>query len=47
MGVEKAFLEGIFEPQEYVYLKCPDGMKLKSGECLEVRKSLYGLVTSS
>ena len=47
MDVETAFLEGILEPQEYVYLKCPDGLKLEPDECLEVRKGLYGLVTSS
>jgi len=47
MDVETAFLEGILEPNEYVYLKCPDGMALAPDECLEVRKGLYGLVTSA
>ena len=47
LDVETAFLEGILEPHEYVYLKCPDGMKLQPDECLEVRKGLYGLVTSA
>ena len=46
-NVETAFLEGILEPHEYVYLKCPEGMTLASDECLEVRKGLYGLVASA
>jgi Reverse transcriptase (RNA-dependent DNA polymerase) len=47
MDVETAFLEGILEPHEYVYLKCPEGMYLLPDECLEVHKGLYGLVTAA
>ena len=31
-------------PNEYVYLKCPEGMNLQPDECLEIRKGMYGLV---
>ena len=44
MDVETAFLEGRIKADEYVYLKCPDGMTLKDDECLEIRKGMYGLV---
>ena len=47
MDVETAFLEGLLEEPEYVYLKCPDGMTLEPDECLEVRRGLYGLVASA
>jgi len=47
LDVETAFLEGILDPSEYVYLKCPEGMKLEKDECLEVHRGLYGLVTSA
>ena len=47
MDVERTFLEDILEPQEYVYLKCLDRMKLEPDECLKDRKCLYGLVTSA
>ena len=44
MDVEPAFLEGILDSSEYVYMHCPDGMHLPVEECLKVRKGLYGLV---
>ena len=47
IDVETIFFEGVLEPHECVYLECPDGMKLGSDVCLEVRKSLYGLVISA
>ncbi len=47
MDVETAFLEGILDPSEYVYMHCPDGMHLSFDLCLEVRKGLYGLVQSA
>ena len=47
MDVETAFLEGILEPSQYIYLKCPEGMELEPDECLEIRKGMYGLVQSA
>ena len=47
LDVETDFLEGNLEKGEYVYLKCPQGMDLADDEFLEVRKGLYGLVTSA
>ena len=47
IDVETAFLEGELKPNEYIYLKCPDGMNLERDECLEVRKGMYGLVQAS
>ena len=47
LDVETAFLEGVLQEDEYVYLKCPQGMELDNDECLQVRKGLYGLVMSA
>ena len=47
MDVETAFLEGILDPSEYVYMSCPNGLHLALDECLEIRKGLYGLVQSA
>ena len=47
MDVETAFLEGILEEIERVYMKCPPGMKLKKDECSEMHKGMHGLVQSA
>ena len=47
MDVETAFLEGELKPDEYQYMKCPEGLELKSDECLEIKRGMYGLVQSS
>ena len=47
MDVETAFLEGFLSPNEYIYMKCPEGMTLKYDECIEIRKGMYGLVQSA
>ena len=36
LDVETAFLEGVLEEDEYVYLKCPQGMELDDDECLQI-----------
>ena len=46
IDVETAFLEGDLKPSEYIYMKCPYGLKLQPDECLEIRKGMYGLVQS-
>ena len=47
MDVETAFLEGVLDPSEYVYMSCPDSFHLAPNQCLEIRKGLYGLVQSA
>ena len=47
MDVETAFLEGILDESEYIYMKCPEGMDLNDDECLEIHKGMYGLVQSA
>ena len=47
IDVETAFLEGDLKEDEYIYLKCPDGMELEEDECLEVIKGMYGFVQAS
>ena len=47
MDVETAFLEGVLDKEEYMYMKCPHGMDLGDDKCLEIRKGMYGLVQSA
>ena len=47
IDVETAFLEGILNESEYVYMKCPTGMKMNPDECLLIKKGVYGLVQSA
>ena len=44
LNVETAFLEGILDESEFVYMKCPTGMKIGEDECLLVKKGMYELV---
>lgn len=41
LDVPTAFLNGKLE--EDVYIKCPDGVKLRQGNVLKLKKALYGL----
>jgi Reverse transcriptase (RNA-dependent DNA polymerase) len=45
IDVETAFLHG--ELDEEIYMDCPSGFDHKPGECLLLKKDLYGLVQSA
>lgn len=47
MDVETTFLEGELKESEWVYMKCPTGMKLDLSECLLVKKGMHGLVQAA
>ena len=38
------FLEKYFSENEYIYLKCPEGIDFVKDECLEVQKEIYSIV---
>ena len=44
VDVETAFLGGKLNPDEYQYLRCPEGVFLEDDECLEIIGGMYGLV---
>ena len=43
MDIESAFLEGILEPKEYVYMRTPQGFNIGEGKCLLIQRGMYGL----
>ena len=43
--VETAFLHG--DLKERIYMDCPDGMEHEDDECLELKKTIYGLVQAA
>ena len=42
--VETAFLEGRLTPEEYMFMKCPEGVDIPSFMCIEINGGMYGLV---
>jgi hypothetical protein len=47
MDMEMAFLHGVLEKGEEIYMDCPKGMVCQEDECLLLEKTLYGLVPSA
>ena len=47
IDIETAFQERDLSNNEYIYLKCPEGIDLAGDECLEVRKDMYGMVQAA
>ena len=47
IDIETAFLYGDFEDGEQIFMNCPQGMDHKEDECLELLKTMYGLVQAS
>ena len=47
VDIETAFLHGEFNQGEEVYMLIPEGLKAKDDECLELLKTIYGLVQAA
>merc|ERR1712115_164360 len=47
IDIETVFLYRYFEDGEKIYMNCPDGMTNEQDECLELLKTIYGLVQAS
>ena len=47
VDVETAFLHGILEEGEEIYMDCPEGMEHQEDECVLLEKTIYGLVQSA
>jgi Reverse transcriptase (RNA-dependent DNA polymerase) len=45
IDVETAFLHG--KLSEEIYMNAPDGMDIKDNKCLQLKKTIYGLVQSA
>jgi Reverse transcriptase (RNA-dependent DNA polymerase) len=45
IDVETAFLHG--QLSEEIYMNAPDGMNIKDNKCLQLKKTIYGLVQSA
>jgi hypothetical protein len=45
--MEMAFLHGVLEEGEEIYMDCPKGMVHQEDECLLLEKMIYGLVQSA
>ena len=43
IDTENAFLEGELDPEEYVCMKAPQGLNIEKGNCLLIKKGMYGL----
>ncbi len=47
VDVEMAFLHGVLEKGEKMYMDCPKGMVHQEDKCLLLEKMIYGLVQSA
>jgi hypothetical protein len=47
VDVEMAFLDGVLEKGEEIYIDCPKGMAHQEDECLLLEKTIYGLAQSA
>ena len=47
VDIETAFLYGEFNPGEEIYMNCPEGLEHADDECLQLCKTIYGLVQAS
>ena len=47
MDVETAFLEGVLDEDEYMYMKCPPGMDLDDSKCLEKRDVWFSTISKA
>jgi hypothetical protein len=45
--IETVFIYGEFEEGEEIYIECPPGMQRFEDECLQLPKTIYGLVPES
>jgi hypothetical protein len=47
VDVETAFLHGDLEEGQEIFMDCPEGIKHEDDECLQLQKTIYGLVQSA
>ena len=47
VDIERAFLHGVLEENEQVYMNCPEGLDHKDGQAVMLIKTIYGLVQAS
>ena len=47
VDIERAFLHGVLEEHEKVYMNCPEGLDHNDGQAVVLIKTIYGLVQAS